>query len=163
MRPEGRGSCLSGNTLARWDCPRCGFLSNPTAQIPPDGYFFRPWHLTHGRSAVEAYVKSLGEEAHEWLLALYVDADLQLLAVDTVARGSVSNCPLPFWRPLNQGCRLNAAGFILVHNHPSGDPTPSRDDVLTTVRLAHLARELNVSLIDHLIIAGDEIKSCGHF
>ena len=116
-----------------------------------------------GRSAVKAYVKSLREEAHEWLLALYVDADLQLLAVETVAQGSVSNCPLPFWRLLNQGCRLNAAGFILVHNHPSGDPTPSRDDVLMTVRLAHLAQELNVPLLDHLIIAGDEIRSCGHF
>jgi DNA repair protein RadC len=126
--------------------------------IAPDT-FFRPWHVVHGRSAVKAYVASLGCESHEWLLALYVDAEYQLLAVDTVARGDVGSCALPVWKLLERGHRLPAAAFILVHNHPSGDPRPSWSDINTTNRLAHVSRELGIPLIDHLIIAGTGMMS----
>lgn len=114
-----------------------------------------------GKKEVRAYVESLGKEAHEWLLALYVDVALQLLAVDTIARGDISSCRVPFARILCRGHSLKAAGFILVHNHPSGDAMPSHLDVRTTVRLAHASRELEIPLIDHLVIAGDEMNSVG--
>jgi DNA repair protein RadC len=110
---------------------------------------------------VRAYVASLGQEAHEWLLALYVEADLQLLAVETVGRGDISSCKVPFWHLLSRAKLLGAAGFILVHNHPSGDPTASLSDIRTTARLAHVSRELEVPLLDHIIIAGDEMTSVG--
>jgi DNA repair protein RadC len=112
---------------------------------------------------VKAYVASLGYEAHEWLLALYVDPSLQLLAVDNVGRGDVSGVQVPFWRLIDRGKALDAAGFILVHNHPSGDATPSKQDILITARLAHVSRELDVPLLDHLIIAGEQMMSCGYF
>jgi DNA repair protein RadC len=142
-------------------CPRCGYV-NANDDLPPDA-FFRPWDLAHGRAAVKAYVESLGQEAQEWLLALYVDEHLQLLAVDTVARGDVASCPVPFWTLINRGRALKAAGFILVHNHPSGDPTPSWDDIQVTRRLAHVSHELDVPLLDHLIIAGDELREVGEW
>jgi DNA repair protein RadC len=112
---------------------------------------------------VHAYVASLGEEAHEWLLALYVDAHFQLLAVDTIARGDVSSCALPFWKLIDRGKALDAAGFILVHNHPSGDPTPSYSDIRITRRLAHVSHELDVPLLDHLIVAGDKLGEVGEW
>jgi len=130
---------------------------------PPPNTFFRPWSLSHGRAAVKAYVESLGEEAHEWLLALYVDGDLGLLAVDTVARGDVSSCPVPFWKIIERAHALSAAGFVLVHNHPSGDLTPSMSDIRTTRRLADISRELDVPLLDHLIVARDQIVEVGYW
>jgi DNA repair protein RadC len=139
-----------------WQCPQCGYVG-PTNNDPPARAFFRPWHVVHGRAAVHAYVASLGEEAHEWLLALYVDSDYRLLAVDCVARGDASGCPVPFWRLINRGHQLKAAGYILVHNHPSGDPRPSRDDILVTRRLEDLSRDAEMHLLNHLIIAGDDI------
>jgi DNA repair protein RadC len=149
---------MSGLSATAWQCPRCGFDS--VNDNPPD--FYRPWHL-RGPNAVKAYVASLGEEAHEWLLALYVDKNMDLLAVDTVAKGDISSCPVPSAHILCRGYSLKAAGFILVHNHPSGDATPSFADVQATRRLARSAEELGVVMISHLVIAGDEMRTVGYW
>jgi DNA repair protein RadC len=117
----------------------------------------------HGRARVKSYVAWLGQEAHEWLLALYVDDKLHLLAVDTVACGDVSSCRAPIRPIIVRAHQLGASGYILVHNHPSGDPTPSRADIEATVKLARVSSELGVPLLDHLIIAGDTMTSCGYF
>jgi DNA repair protein RadC len=106
-------------------------------------------------------VASLGHEAQEWLLALFVEQNFQLLAVDTIARGGVSDCPVSFSRILFRGHMLKATGFILVHNHPSGDPRPSENDIRTTNALRHVSAELDIPLLDHLIIAGDQMVSVG--
>lgn len=149
---------MSGPSTAPWRCRQCGF--NSSNDDPPENVFFRPWHV-RGRAQVKAYVESLGREATEWLLALYVDQALQLLAVDTIGRGDVSGVRVKFARILCRGHALNAARFILVHNHPSGNPNPSKADIQITERLRRVSAELEMPLLDHLIIAGDEIVSVG--
>lgn len=139
-------------------CPRCGY--EPSNDELPAVALYRPWHV-RDRAALREYVRSLGKETHEWLLVLYVDARLQLLAVDTAARGSVSGCRVPFNRIMVHAWQLKASAYFLVHNHPSGDPRPSEADVRVTARLAQLSADLDVPLLDHLIIAGDEMISCG--
>lgn len=151
---------MSGKASAQWRCPQCGF--EPSNDDVSSEALFRPWHV-RGRVAVKAYVATLGREVREWLLALYVDKDLQLLGVDTIARGGISGCPVNFARILCRGHAFGAAGFILVHNHPSGDPTPSESDIRTTVRLRHVSVEMDMPLIDHLVVAGDRMLSVGGF
>jgi DNA repair protein RadC len=155
-------SFLAANTSARWECPQCGYTTPSNDDVVPEA-FFRPWHVVYGRQAVKAYVASLGEEAHEWLLALYVDEGYQLLAVDTVARGGVSNVEVPSWALIERAKALKARGFILVHNHPSGDARPSEMDIKATGTLAYVSYELDVPLLDHLIVAGDELRAIGHW
>jgi DNA repair protein RadC len=152
---------VSGEALAELKCPHCGGAVTPNDSFEQD-HFFRPWHVIHGRAGVRAYVESLGDEAIEWLLALYVDQQVQLLSVETVSQGDVS-CNVPFWKLLDRGRSLKAAGFILVHNHPSGDPRPSFSDIQITNRLAQVSRDLDVPLLDHLIITKDGMMSCGNF
>ena len=152
---------MSGQATARFECPHCGFIRPSNDDLPADA-FFRPWHL-NGKHAVKSYVESLGFEAREWLLALYVAADLELLAVDNVARGEVSHCRVHFSRIMCRGYRLGAAGFVLVHNHPSGDPKPSHEDIRSTVRLAQISRDLEMPLIGHYIIAGSAMTDVGHW
>ena len=147
---------MSGQVFDTVTCPACGTDIRINDNLAPD-HFFRPWNLRLGREAVKTYVESLGQEAHEWLMALYVDGHLQLLAVDTVARGDIGSCPVPFWKIISRAHAIKAQGFVLVHNHPSGDPRPSASDIQVTRRLARISQELDVPLLDHFIVAGDEL------
>src|SRR5688572_2434960 len=157
----GGAATLSGQSLARWECPRCGHTETLNDDLPPER-LYRPWHI-RGRAAVKAYLATLPLEAREWLLALFVDNELNLLAVDTVAQGDISSCRVPIARILCRGHALGAKGFLLVHNHPSGDPTPSAADIRLTRRLRHASEDLDMPLLEHLIVAGDEISSVGLF
>ncbi|MBQ9730938.1 MAG: DNA repair protein RadC [Bacilli bacterium] len=51
-----------------------------------------------------------------------------------------------------EAIKVNAAGIIIVHNHPSGDPTPSEADIATTIELSMIGRQIGISIIDHIII-----------
>ena len=155
---------MSGQSVASWQCPRCGFeqASNDDA---PRIALQRPWHL-RGPTEVKSYVESLGEETYEWLLALYVKqahANFELLAVDTIARGDVGSVEMPFGKIIYRGQQLGAEGFVLVHNHPSGDPTPSDTDIRVTVRLARVSRDLDMPLLCHYVIAKGEMRTVGYW
>jgi len=121
-----------------------------------------PWHLRNG-AALEAFVDSLPLEACEWLLALYVDDRLNLLSVETVGAGRMDTVPLDFGHVIHRGRAQGAASFILVHNHPSGDPTPSAEDIKQTARLAWLSKECGVPLIGHYVIAEHGAQLVGHW
>lgn len=150
---------MTGHATAKNPCPQCGYLEGSNDDLPPIAVT-RPWHL-RDRSALKRYVASLGSETSEWLLALYVDNDLNLLAVDTVGRGDISSVRVNFGSILGRGHALQASGFILVHNHPSGICQPSSDDIRFTSRLRWLSQELDLPLLDHCILAGEELVSIG--
>lgn len=159
--PSG-STILPTKTLAQWQCPRCGYAqASNDDSLAPTG-LYHPWHV-RSRKEVKAYVETLPLEAREWLLALFVDDGLNLLAVDTVARGDISSCPVPFARILCRGHALKATGFILVHNHPSGDPQPSDTDIQLTRRLRRASEDLDMPLLDHFVIAGDDMVNVGRF
>ena len=66
---------------------------------------------------------------------------------------------------VKEALRLNAAAVIIAHNHPSGDSTPSREDISLTVKLRDILKVIDVRVLDHLIV-GDEITAMsdsGHF
>jgi DNA repair protein RadC len=88
----------------------------------------------------------------ELFVAVGVDIRNGLLDVVEVARGSLASVevhPREVFRPL---IRMAAAGALLVHNHPSGDPTPSREDVDLTRRLREIGRMIGIPVVDHVII-----------
>ena len=137
------------------ECVVCG-SARPKLPMPD----YRPCRLAN-RAAVHDYVRSLSAETHEWLLALYVDQGLNLLAVETVDLGSVGDVALDKCRVVLRGLQLRAAGFVLVHNHPSGFPEPSRADIGATRSLRMLAEDYDCHLLDHFIVAGDRMVSVG--
>ena len=95
------------------------------------------------------------------MLALYLNEDFRLIAFETVVRGDTSGFLVHIWHLINCAKALEAAGFVLVHNHPSGDPQPSPADINLTRQLAQLSRYLDVPLFDHFILAGDELREVG--
>jgi DNA repair protein RadC len=73
--------------------------------------------------------------------------------------GQADQAELPAPAILREALRLGAAGLVVAHNHPGGDPTPSQADLMATRRLAAAATALGLRLHDHLIIAGGRRRS----
>jgi DNA repair protein RadC len=84
---------------------------------------------------------------------IFLDKKNGLLADEVQGRGTVDHTPVYPREIIRRALELNASAIILVHNHPSGDPTPSSADIVMTQNIASLAKPLGVTVHDHLIIA----------
>ncbi len=92
----------------------------------------------------------------EQFRVLYLDTKNVLIADEQQAKGTLDHVPVYPREVVKRALELNAAALILVHNHPSGDPTPSQADIDMTKQIDAAAGALNIALHDHLIIG----KSC---
>jgi len=110
--------------------------------------------------AVDAWARPrLAALEHEelWLLAL--DGRNALRAARRVASGGLHGMHVAVRDPLRIALREAASAFILVHNHPSGDPTPSQEDIEYTRRLARAAADVGTPIVDHVIVAKEGFES----
>ena len=100
-----------------------------------------------------AYLQAvLGREQVEHFRILFLDNRNRLLADEAQARGTVNHTPVYPREVVKRALELHATALILVHNHPSGDPSPSRDDVEMTRLIAAAAGALDIALHDHIIV-----------
>ena len=83
---------------------------------------------------------------------LFLDTRNRLLADEAQAKGTVNHTPVYPREVVRRALELQATAIILVHNHPSGDPTPSRDDIEMTREVATAAKALSIVLHDHVIV-----------
>jgi DNA repair protein RadC len=90
---------------------------------------------------------------HEELWLLCLDANNGLKAEVEVARGGALGCSLTPADVLRPAVRNGASAIVLVHNHPSGDPTPSRDDLTMTRALLRACRVVGIPLLDHVVVS----------
>jgi len=96
---------------------------------------------------------------------LFLDRKNTLIADEAQAKGTVDHVPVYPREVVKRALELNASAFILVHNHPSGDPEPSEADISVTRQIEAAADALSITLHDHLIIgAGEEFsfRSAGY-
>ncbi|WP_428513850.1 RadC family protein [Roseovarius sp.] len=92
----------------------------------------------------------------EQFRVFYLDRRNTLIADEEQARGTVDHVPVYPREVVKRALHLNASALILVHNHPSGDPTPSQADIDMTIQVETAAGALGITLHDHIIIG----KSC---
>lgn len=95
---------------------------------------------------------ALSRERIEQFRILFLDNKNRLLADEAQSRGTVNHTPVYPREVVKRALELHATALILVHNHPSGDPTPSRDDIAMTKAIAQAATVLAVTLHDHVIV-----------
>ena len=88
----------------------------------------------------------------ETFRTLYLDRKNVLIADEEMARGTVDHVPVYPREVVKRALELNASALILVHNHPSGDPTPSEADIQMTRQIAEAAQVFSITLHDHLIV-----------
>jgi len=118
-----------------------------------------PPAFAEAKDVAQWAASSLATLEHEelWLLAL--DGRSRLRASRCIARGGLHAMSASPCEALRAALRTAASAFVLVHNHPSGDPTPSREDAIFTHRVAEGAVVIGVPLLDHVIVTREAFAS----
>ncbi|MFA3920009.1 RadC family protein [Ruegeria hyattellae] len=110
-------------------------------------------HVLSGWDALLDYCHTtMAHRETEQLRVLFLDRKNVLIADEEQARGTVDHVPVYPREVAKRALELNASALILVHNHPSGDPTPSQSDIDMTMRIQDACQALGLTLHDHLII-----------
>jgi DNA repair protein RadC len=107
---------------------------------------------------------AMGYEMREQFRILFLDKRNRLVADEIQGEGTVDHTPVYVREVIKRALELSASSIILVHNHPSGDPTPSRADVEMTKEIASAAVKLDIAVHDHLIVGRDghiSLRSAG--
>ena len=100
------------------------------------------------------YVRvSMGFENIEQFRVLFLDKKNALLADEVQQKGTIDHTPLYPREVIRRSLEIGASAIILVHNHPSGDPTPSPADIDMTREVAEAGAKLGVTVHDHIIVA----------
>src|ERR1700712_375640 len=107
-------------------------------------------------SAVIDYCHSaMAYESREQFRILFLDKRNTLIADEVQGRGTIDHTPVYPREVIKRALELSATAIILVHNHPSGDPTPSRADIDMTKMIIDTAKPLGITVHDHIIIGKD--------
>lgn len=93
-----------------------------------------------------------GFDEREQFRILFLDKKNNLIADEVQGRGTVDHTPVYVREVIKRALELSSTAIILVHNHPSGDPTPSRADIDMTKQIMDAARPLGISVHDHIIV-----------
>jgi DNA repair protein RadC len=110
------------------------------------------WRVRSPADVGERLLESMGPLEREELRVLLLDTKNTITAQRTVYQGNLAGSSVRVGEVFRDAVRDCAAAIVVVHNHPSGDPAPSGDDLRITAELAHAGRLLDIELLDHLVI-----------
>jgi DNA repair protein RadC len=108
--------------------------------------------LSSWRALVDYCMARMAREPVEQFRILFLDRKNKLVRDEVQGRGTVDHTPVYPREVVKRALELGASAVILVHNHPSGDPTPSASDVEMTKQIVNAARALDIAVHDHLVI-----------
>lgn len=104
------------------------------------------------RDVVDIYMEKLRYEKREHFKMLSLDAKGNIISDDLISLGDLTSSIVSPREVFNIAIKKSASSLIFIHNHPSGDPTPSKEDVKVTKTLIDVAKMLNMSVLDHIVI-----------
>jgi DNA repair protein RadC len=145
----GVGAAKAGQLVAAFELGRRLLADWPAAR----------WTIRGPADIADRLILQMGRLEREELRVVLLDTKNHVLRVATVYQGNVSSSLVRVGELFRDAVRLNAAGVILVHNHPSGDPTPSPDDLHLTAEALAAGRLLDIAMLDHLVIGHDAYVS----
>ena len=137
---------VSDNTIAALKVVETSALRLAKAKI-----IGRP-ALSSWEALLDYCAMAMARSQTEEFRVLFLDRKNVLIADEQQNKGTVDHTPVYPREVLKRALELGASALILVHNHPSGDPTPSRGDILMTREIAAAAKALKIEVHDHLVI-----------
>jgi len=109
--------------------------------------------------AANLLMLEMGSLEQEQLRVVLLDTRNRVIAIRTVYVGSLNTAVVRVGEIFRQAIKANAAAIIIVHNHPSGDPSPSPQDIAVTAQTVQAGQMLNIEVLDHLVVAGQRFVS----
>lgn len=104
-------------------------------------------------------VTDIADKKQEHIMVLYLNARYQLIKKELVALGNLNSSLIEPKEIFAPAIQIPCAGIVMTHNHPSGDPTPSKEDIIFTKRVQAAGEILGIPLIDHLIVSSSKFFS----
>ena len=98
------------------------------------------------------YMEDMRHQGQELLQMMMLNTKNRLIAETIISKGTVNASLISPREVFLEALKHQAVYIILIHNHPSGDPTPSREDILITRRMKELGTMIGIELMDHIII-----------
>lgn len=148
-------------------CDQHGIGTAKAAQIKAAlelGYRMKQESIEQGsihspEEAAHLIVHEMSALEQEELWVILLDTRNHHLSTDMVYKGSLNSSQVRVGELFKNALRRNAASIIVAHNHPSGDPTPSPDDIAVTRAIVQAGKILDVDVLDHLVIGGGKFIS----
>ena len=140
---DGMGSAKAAQVLAAIELGRRTLLRCPAARL----------QIVNPRDAAAYLLPQFGARPVEQFGLMMLDTKHRLLRTSIVSIGTLDSSPAHPREIFREAASAGAAAIVLFHNHPSGDPMPSRDDVDLTRRLVQAGEIMGIDVIDHVILA----------
>jgi DNA repair protein RadC len=122
--------------------------------------------LTTPQSVADYYMQDMRHRTAEQVLLVMLDSKNRILKDQVISEGTVNTSIMPVREVFVYAVKYEAVNIILLHNHPSGDPTPSTEDIRVTKKIAEAGKLIGISLMDHIIIGDNRyisLKEQGFF
>ncbi len=117
--------------------------------------------LTNPSSVANYYMQDMRHLTQEKVLLIMMDSKSKILKDMIISSGTVNSSLLSPREIFIHALKYEAVNIIILHNHPSGDPTPSKEDIHTTKRLKEVGNLIGIKLMDHIIIGDNKYISLG--
>lgn len=110
-------------------------------------------------SSVKILQQFIGDRDREYMAAILLDTKLQANAITVISIGSLNSAIIHPREVFKAAILHNAASIIIAHNHPSGNTTPSSEDIAITDRLSEASKIMGIELLDHIIVTESKYYS----
>lgn len=128
-------------------------LAEATAQKLAEGAVLEKPVLNNWQALLDYCSAQIAYKKKEQFRVLFLDRRNRLIADEKMQEGTIDHTPVYPREIIKRALELGSSAIILVHNHPSGNPAPSRDDIEMTKQINQIGKQLGVNLHDHLIIS----------
>lgn len=115
--------------------------------------------ITNAQTAADLFSKILSSLPHEEMHVASIGNSSNILGLTKIAQGTTGSCYVHLKDVFKLPIVLGACAIVLAHNHPSGNLTPSDDDLILTKKVKEAGEFLGISVLDHLVIANDKYWS----